>query len=282
MTGTSPPDTAAGSLSTGSSASSLGTARAELHRWTRDPVVLITIGALVALSGMLTYFAVNVATGGASAGGDGVQLQTDLVLDAAATNGQLASMPRSSLTMLVPIAAIVLGVQAAGSEMASGALMQLAVAARRLRFLIAVRAAVLLALLGIAGTASGVAAFAAAGAGISQTAELAHLSAWHSAGPAVAGAAAQSILVGLIAFGLAAITRRWIVVTAGMIIYLVVIEPVLAGFVGGAGVWLPGAAASALLLSEPDLAHVVPIAACALVLVVIAVLSLHRERAARS
>ena len=260
---------------------SLGTARAELHRWTRDPVVLVTVMALVALSATLTYFAVNVATGGASSGADGVSLQTDIALDAAATNEQLASMPRSGLTMLVPIAAIVVGVRAAGSEMSSGALLQLAVAARRLRLLFTVRAVILLVLLGAAGAAAGTVTLAATSAAISASSELGHLSAWHGAGPIIAGATAQSVLLGLIAFGLSALTRRWIVVTIGMIVYLVALEPALAALVGEVGVWLPRTATSELLVPAPDLAHVVPTLACALILVAMAVSSLRRERAAR-
>jgi ABC-type transport system involved in multi-copper enzyme maturation permease subunit len=254
---------------------------AELHRWIREPAVLTTIAGVIAFSGLLTYFAVSVATGGSAAGGEGVQLQTDVVLDANATNAQLASMPRSSLTMLVPIAAIVLGVQAAGSEMASGALLQLAVAARRLRFLFAARAVILLVLLGVAGAGSALATLVATGAGAARATELAHLSAWNDAAPIIAGATAQSILVGFIAFGLAALSRRWIAVTVGMIVYLVGLEPILSGLIGEGSVWLPRAATSELMLPGGDPARVLPTLVCALVLVATAVLSLRREWAAR-
>lgn len=261
--------------------SSLSIVQAELQRWAREPAVLVTIAALVAVSGLLTYLAVTVAAGGASSGADGVQLQTDIVLDADSTDEQLASMARSSLTMLVPIAAVVLGVHAAGSEMGSGALLQLAVAARRLRFLFVVRAVILFALIGTAGAAAAVATLSAAAAGAAQAAELAHLSAWHSAASIIIGATAQSVLIGLVAFGLSAITRGWAAVTIGLIVYLVGLEPALTGLVGEAGVWLPREATSELLVPGSDPVHVVPTAACALAFVVLAVLSLRRERAAR-
>ena len=258
-----------------------GIARAELHRWSREPAVLITAAVLVVLSGLLTYLVVNAAVGGAPSGNGGVQLEVGTELDADATNDQLASIPRSSLVLLAPIAAVVLGVHAAGSEMASGALLLLAASARRLRFVFAVRAVIMLVITAIAGAAAGAAALGAAGAGVALNAEIAHLSAWHSAGPTIVGAAAQTVLIGLLAFGLAALTRRWVPVTIGMLVYLVALEPVLTGLLGEASVWLPGAATAQLLVPEPDLAHVVPTAAGALVFTVVAVLSLCRERAAR-
>lgn len=261
--------------------SRLGIARAELHRWTREPAVLITVAALIVLSGLLTYLVVNAAVGGAPSGNGGVQLEVGTELHAGSTNDQLASIPRSSLILLAPIAAIVIGVHAAGTEMGSGALLLLAASARRLRFLFAVRAVIMLVIIGIAGAAAGTAALAATGAGIAWHTDIAHLSAWHGAGPVIAGVAAQALLIGLLAFGLAAVTRRWVVVTIGMIVYLVALEPVLTGLLGDASVWLPGAATSELLMPEPDLAHAVPTAAVALAFAVVAVLSLRRERAAR-
>lgn len=255
--------------------------KAELHRWTSEPVVLITVVALIAVSALLTYFAVNVATGGASSGADGVELQTDIVLNADATNDQLASMARSSLSMLVPIAAIILGVHAAGSEMSSGALLQIAVAARRLRFVFVVRAVILLVIMGVAGATAGAATLATTAVAVARTSELAHLSAWHGAGSTIIGASAQAVLFGLIAFGLSALTRRWVAVIIGMLVYLIGLESVLAGLLGDAGVWLPGVATAELLTPEPDLVHVVPTVLCALALVILAVLSLRREWAAR-
>lgn len=55
----------------------------------------------------------------------------------------------------------------------------------------------------------------------------------------------------------------------------------LAVLVGEASVWLPREATSELLVSEPDLAHVVPTVVCALALVAMAIGSLRREWAAR-
>ncbi|WP_017590012.1 hypothetical protein [Nocardiopsis ganjiahuensis] len=282
MTGTEAPRTdSPGTVFPNRASNTSGIVRAELLRWLRDPVVLCTIAALAVASGALTYLAVNVATGGAPSGDGAVRLQTDTVLDAAATDEQLASMSRSGLTMLVPVAAAILGAYTAGTETASGALLNLAVAARRLRFLFVVRAVVLLVLLGAAGAVTGAATLAASGAGIARTPELGHLSAWHGAGTVLAGASAQAVLVGLIAFGLAALTRRWVVVVISATVYLVALEPVLGGLVGEAYAWLPRAATSALSAPGPDPAHVVPTVLCALALVAAAVASLRRDRATR-
>ena len=282
MTGTNASRTDSPGTAPYPAANTLGIVRAEVLRWLRDPVVLVTIAAAAVATAALTHLAVNVATGGASSGDGAVQLETDTVLDAAATNDQLSSMVRSGLTMLVPVAAVVLGANAAGGEMTSGALLHLAVAVRRLRFLFAARAVVLIALLGAAGVLTGVGALAAAGAGIFGDPELAHLSAWHDAGPIIAGAGAQAAVLGLIAFGLAALTRRWIVVVIAMIVYLVTVEPILGGLLGEDRVWLPWTATSELLAPDPDPAHAVPTLLCVLVLVLAAVANLRRDRATRS
>lgn len=262
-------------------ADSPGIAHTEVARWVRDPVVLTTIGALIVLSGGLTYLAVVVATGSTSSGGSGVRLQADTVITSESTGDDLASMARSSLAMLVPIAAIVLGVQFAGSELRSGALLQLGVVARRLRHLFAVRVSVLVVLAGLAGAGAAALALASTRAAVAHTSELSHLSVSAGVWPMIAGAAAQALVVALIAFGLAALTRRWVVVTISMLVYLVALEPTLSSLVGEAGVWLPGAATSELMLEQPDVAHVLPTVICALLLVAAAVTSLHRDRAAQ-
>lgn len=88
-------------------------------------------------------------------------------------------------------------------ELTSGALLQMGVAARRLRCVFAVRL-VLLAV--IAGTAG------AADAARAQAADLAHLTVWEAGGSPVFGAAMQAVVIAVLAFGLSALTRTWIVI----------------------------------------------------------------------
>lgn len=256
-------------------------ARTELARWVRDPVVLITIAALIVLSGLLTYLAVNVATGAMASGGNGVQLQTDTALTADSTNGDLASMGRSSLTMLVPIAAIVLGVRLAGSELTSGALLQIAAAARRLRYLFIARAAILILLAGVTGATTAIVTMLATATGIAPIAELSHLTAWTHSGSTIAGATTQAVIIALIAFGLSALSRRWVIVTICMIVYLMALEPILTGLLGKASAWLPRVATSELMIPQPDLAPVLPTAICAAMVTTVAIVSLRRDCAAR-
>ena len=255
--------------------------RTETSRWVRDPVVLITIGALIIVSAALTYLAISVATGSTSSGGNGVQLQTDTTLTGESTNDDLASMARSSLTMLVPIAAIIVGVRFAGGELTSGALLQMGVAARRLRFLFLVRLVLLAVIVGIAGAATSAVTLAATEAARAQSADLTHLTVWEAGGSPVLGAAMQAVVIAVLAFGLSALTRRWIVITICMLVYIVGLEPALSGLFADASAWLPRTATSELMVPQPDLAHVLPTAICALLLAVIAVASLRRDRVSR-
>lgn len=256
-------------------------ARTEIARWVRDPVVLVTVAALIVLSTALTYLAISVATGTTGSGGNGIQLQTDATLTNESTNDDLASMARSSLTMLVPIAAIIVGVHFAGSELTSGALLQMGVAARRLRFLFAVRLVLLAIITGIAGVATAVLTLVGTEAARTQSADLSHLNVWEAEGSTIVGAATQAIVIALVAFGLSALTRRWIVVTICMLVYIVGLEPVLSGLFDDVSVWLPRTATSELMLPQPELTHVLPTAICALLLAVSAVASLRRDRVAR-
>jgi hypothetical protein len=256
-------------------------AASEIRRWGADPILLVVVLALALVSAALTYLAVTVAAGGASSGGGGVQIETDTVLTSSSTDDDLASMARSSLTMLVPIAAVVLGVRFAGGEMTSGALLQIAVAARWLRVVFAVRAAMVAAVGALAGAVTAVATIAGVGAAVAGRADLTQLDAWASAASIVGGAAAQGALLGLLAFALSAVTRRWIVVLVVMVVYLVVIEPVLAGILDTAGSWLPRAATSELMATSPDAAHAVPTLIAAVGITAVAVLSLRRGRVVR-
>ena len=255
--------------------------RTESSRWVRDPFVLITISALIAASAALTYLAISVATGSTSSGGNGVQLQTDTTLTDESTNDDLVSMARSSLTMLVPIAAIIVGVRFAGGEVTSGALLQIGVAARRLRFLFAVRMVLVAIVAGIAGAATAAVALAVTEIARAQYADIAHLTVWEADGSPIFGAAMQAVVIALLAFGLSALTRRSIVITICMLVYIIGLEPALSGLVGDASAWLPRTATSELMFPQPELAHVLPTAFCALLLALIAVASLRRDQVAR-
>lgn len=252
--------------------------RTEIHRWARDPGVLISIGALIVASAALTYLAISVATGSTASGGNGVELQTDSTLTGESTNEDLAAMARSSLTMLVPIAAIIIGVRFAGGELTSGALHQMGVAARRLRLLFAIRLALLAVIAAFAGAATAAVTLAVTEAARAQSADLSHLTVWEADGSPFLGAAIQAVVIAVLAFGLSALTRRWIVITIGMLVYIIGLEPALSGLLDEANAWLPRTATSELMLPQPDFAHVLPTAISALLLAVIAVASLRRDR----
>ena len=66
-----------------------------------------------------------------------------------------------------------------------------------------------------------------------------------------------------------------------MLLYLIALEPAVAGLVGGGGDWLPRAATSQLLAAEPDVTLVVPTAVVAVIAAVFAVASMRRDKAAR-
>lgn len=255
--------------------------RTEVMRWLRDPVTLTLVAGLAVLSAGLVWLAVGVAAGGGASGSEGIQLQSDTVLGASSTDADLVSMVQSSLAMLVPIAGIVLGAYLAGSELSSGALLQLAVTARRLRSLFVARTVTLVVLAGVAGGLAALATLTAADAAVQRQDELGHLSAWDTAGSLVAGAVVQAVLVALIAFSLSVLTRRWFLVCLGMLLYLIALEPAVAGLVGGGGDWLPRAATSQLLAAEPDVTLVVPTAVVAVIAAVFAVASMRRDKAAR-
>lgn len=253
----------------------------EARRWSGDGVLLsVVIGAGV-LGALLSAVAVLVAAGSASGGSGGLQIQTDVQLTPASRDADLIGMARSGVAMFVPLVAIIVGVRAAGSEMASGALLQIAVAARRLRLVFLARAVIVAVVAALGGVVVAVASLAGAHAGVAGNPELAFLSAWSGAGTVIAGAAAQAVLLALLAFSLAALTRRWVLILVALLVYLVVLEPVIAGFLGDGGTWLPRRATSSLLTSDADLSSVLPVAVVALGLSVTTVAWRRRDRTAR-
>ncbi len=253
----------------------------ETRRWSGDGVLLsVVIGAGV-LGAVLSAMAVLVAAGSTSGGSGGLQIQTDVQLTSASQDADLVGMARSGVAMLVPLVAIIVGVRAAGSEMASGALLQVAVAARRLRLVFLARAVIVAVVAGIGGVVVAAASLAGAQAGVAADADLASLSAWSGAGTVMAGAAAQAGVLALLAFSLAALTRRWVLVLVALLVYLVVLEPVIAGLLGDGASWLPREATSSLLTSDADLGSVLPVALVALALTVVTVAWRRRDRTAR-
>lgn len=246
-----------------------------------DAGILFTLAVLIIVSSGLTYCAIWVATGSVSSAEGGVQLQTDMDLTGESTNEDLASMARSSLIMLVPIAAIIIGVRFAGGELTSGALLQLGVAARRVRLLFAVRSLLLVAIAGSAGFLAAWLTLLVTDVARAQSSDLSHLNVWEATGSPVLGAMVQAIVISLLAFGLSALTRRWIVVTICMMVYLIGLEPVLSGIFADAGAWLPRTATSELMLPNPEIVHVLPTAIGALLVAVVAVVNLRRDRVVR-
>lgn len=253
----------------------------EARRWSGDGVLLsVVIGAGV-LGAVLSAVAVLVAAGSTSGGSGGLQIQTDVQLTPASQDGDLIGMARSGVAMLVPLVAIIVGVRPAGSEMASGALLQIAVAARRLRLVFLARAVIVAVVAALGGVVVAAASLAGAQAGVAGNPDLAFLSAWSGAGAVIAGAAAQAVVLALLAFSLAALTRRWVLILVALLVYLVVLEPVIAGFLGDGGTWLPRRATSSLLTSDADLGSVLPVAVVAVGLSVATVAWRRRDRTAR-
>jgi ABC-type transport system involved in multi-copper enzyme maturation permease subunit len=254
---------------------------AEITRWSRDRGILILVGVLLLLLGALTYLAVLVAAGPPSTSTGSVQIQTDLTLTTTSTNDDLASMARSSIVMLVPLAAVVLGAHVAGNEMSSGALLHIATATRRLRHLFAVRAGVLAVLLTVVAALAALVTMAAAAAAVAGTPDLSRLSAASAAGQLIAGSVAQALLVGLIAFALAVLTRHPVAIVIAMLVYLVALEPIVQGLVGDGGAWLPRAASAQVLQADALWYHLLPTVVVAVALLVVAVASARRDRAFR-
>jgi hypothetical protein len=233
---------------------------AEITRWSRDRGILILVGVLLLLLGALTYLAVLVAAGPPSTSTGSVQIQTDLTLTTTSTNDDLASMARSSIVMLVPLAAVVLGAHVAGNEMSSGALLHIATATRRLRHLFAVRAGVLAVLLTVVAALAALVTMAAAAAAVAGTPDLSRLSA--------ASAAGQLI-------------RHPVAIVIAMLVYLVALEPIVQGLVGDGGAWLPRAASAQVLQADALWYHLLPTVVVAVALLVVAVASARRDRAFR-
>lgn len=255
--------------------------RTEATRWFRDPVILIAVVAVIVSCAMLSYIAVLVATGVATGDGNGIQLQTDSTLTPSSTNQDLVSMARTSVSLLLPIAAIIIGVRFAGGEMTSGALLQLGVAARRLRLLFSARLVFLLVIAGFSGGSTALVTLAATDLAAARASDLAHLNVWSAIGSLITGATLQTIVISILAFGLSALTRRWIVIAICMLVYVVGLEPALSNVFKEASAWLPWAATSELMRPQPDMVHVAPTAVFTVLVVILAVSSLRRDRASR-
>lgn len=253
----------------------------EVRRWLTDPVILATVLAAGVVAGLLSYFAVLVAAGQTPSGTTGLQIETDAILTSSSQDADLVDMARSGIVMLVPVVAIVAGVRAAGSELSSGALLQIAVAARQLRLIFLTRALTVAAWAAVAGLVVAAASLAGTQAAIAATPELGTLSAWSGAWVLLSGAAVQAVLLALLAFSLAALSRKWIVVMVAFLVYIIVLEPVVVGLLGESGSWLPREATSALLNGDAELIPVLPTALVCLALTTLTVLWFQRDRTAR-
>lgn len=253
----------------------------ESGRWFREPAILIVVGITLLASPALTYFAVGVAAGLMSSGTGGLQIETTTTLGQASTDADLASFLRSSLVLVLPVASIVIGVRFAASEMASGALLTIGIAVRRLRLVFAIRALVVGLILTIVAALCTVVVSSAAQVALSARDDLGHLSAWTYGGALLAGAVVQSAVIGVIAFALSALSRRWAAVLIAAIVYAVVLEPMVQNIGPAQLTALPRAATSNLVSPDPAWVPAVPTILAAATLAVLAVVSLRRDRAFR-
>lgn len=254
--------------------------QAELSRWLCRPGILILIAASALLAAVLTYFAVSAAAGTLPGSGGGLRIDTDTRLTATSTDADLASMARSSIVMLVPLSATILGTLMAGSEMTSGALLTIATAARRLRFVFTVRVVIVMMLAAFSGVLIALTSSATAAVAVTADDALAHLGVWGQFSTLAVGAVGQSVLIALVAFGLSAITRRWTIVLVGMLVYLIGVEPALTGIFGEGARWLPYTATSRLTTSGIAWPDLIPTVAAALAAVAVTIVLLRRDRAA--
>jgi hypothetical protein len=255
--------------------------RIESQRWFRDLTIVVILAVTILAATTLTYFAVRVAAGLIASGTGGVEIQTSTSLGRGSTDADLASLLHSSLVLLVPIAASVVGVRFAAGEMSSGALMTIAIAARRLRLLFAIRAALLVLTLIALAVLSALIVSVAAQVALSGAADLSHLSAWTYADRLLAGTVVQSTVFGLIAFSLSALTRRWVLILIGAIVYIVIVEPTVQGLVPVEMAWLPRSATSDLILPDPHWGPALPIIVGTAILALSAIVILRRDHAFR-
>lgn len=254
-------------------------ARAETSRWVSDGAALVTGATGIVLAVGLTFLAVAVGTNGAAAGSGGVELQTDGALTPGSSDAELASLAQSAVTLVVPLISVVIGTHFAGAEMASGALLHIAVASRRLRLVFLVRAASLIALSGGTAALTALAASGAADIG-ARAAGLQNLTVSGAIAATVGSAVTTAVVLALLAFSLAWTTRRSAVVLLGLLAYLVVIEPVLTGAIGAGSDWLPRTALIGLAHHDAQPLHVVPTVAVTSGLLAMAWLRARRDRAA--
>lgn len=255
--------------------------RAESGRWLRDATVVAVPLAAALAAAALTYFAILVAAGVIASGTSGVQIETDTLLSSSSGDKDVASLLHSSLVLILPIAGVGVGARFAGSEMSSGALLTLAVATRRLRALIVVRVIVLTLVLVTMAIVTTAAVCSAGSVALAQGPAGNQLSAWTYAGALTVGALVQSVTIGVWTFSLAALTRRWVPVVIGAIVYIVALEPVIQSLVGEDVTWLPRTATSALVAPDAEWLPVLPTTVIAISMLACVIGSLRRDRAFR-
>lgn len=104
-----------------------------------NPGVFALLVVVPLLSALLSYAAV-MASSGASSDAGAVSIDTTAALGPDSEDPEKLDLAATSIYLLAPLAASLHGVLFAGSELSSGALLNIAVAARRLRTIFAVRA----------------------------------------------------------------------------------------------------------------------------------------------
>lgn len=229
---------------------------AEFRRWASEPLVLITVVAGPLISGLLTF--AIVASSGSDAGTGPVTVQTETTLTQASGQTELHSLLSSGVALVLPICALVLGAGTTGREVSGGGLGILTVAARRLRPLLSVRAALMVAMavgLGVLTAASAT----LGGALALRRSGLTHLSAADGFATLATGAVVQSAAIAGVAFGLALLFRRMALVIVALVVSVIVLEPVVSSVFSDVADWLPRSATSALMTADAtDWWRVVP------------------------
>ena len=113
--------------------------KVETRRWILHPGVFALLVVVPLLTALLSYAAV-MASSGASSDAGAVSIDTTAALGPDSEDPEKLDLAATSIYLLAPLAASLHGVLFAGSELSSGALLNIAVAARRLRTIFAVRA----------------------------------------------------------------------------------------------------------------------------------------------
>ncbi|MHA6600600.1 hypothetical protein HMPREF2736_07055 [Corynebacterium sp. HMSC036E10] len=254
--------------------------KVETRRWLLHPGVFALLVVVSLLTALLSYAAV-MASSGASSDAGAVSIDTTAALGPDSEDPEKLDLAATSIYLLAPLAASLHGVLFAGSELSSGALLNIAVAARRLRTIFAVRALSLVLLSLITGAILTALSIAGLTAGLRQ-AEVPSLTPEAPLGTVILGGSILYATVAVIAFAAATLLRRWVVVLVALVAYFVVAEPLLASMLSEhASKWLPHVSLGKWVDFEPERRFAFPTMVLALLALVTAVVGTQRDRAAR-